>query len=275
MKIFQNKFFIICLCVAVVVCAVPSTLAVMGYRSLSKNIVGTLTQPVRWCFSAIGNGFEGIGRYFQSVTAVHEQNEQLREENEALERQLADAELLEAENERLRSYLGMKNQYPSFQMEEGMIISYSAGSYKTSFTLNRGTLHGIAEGMPVITSAGLVGYVSSVGLNWSMVMTVIEADVSVGAYIPRSGAVGILCGDEVLREEGVCKITSLEAGSDVQVGDRVITSGIGSVYPAELAIGEVIAVEQDAYSRTLTATVRPYVDLAKLQYVMIVTGYVE
>ena len=86
MKIFQNKFFIVCLCVAVVLCAVPSTLSVMGYRSLSRNIVGTLTQPIRWCFSAIGNGFEGIVRNFESVSAVHEQNERLRQEKEALEK---------------------------------------------------------------------------------------------------------------------------------------------------------------------------------------------
>ncbi len=273
MKLFQNKFFIICLCVAVVLCAVPSTLSLMGYRSLSKNIVGTVTMPFRWCITAVGNAFEGFGRYFKGVDAVNDENEALREENRALEEDLERLKLLEAENERLRSYLGMKEKYPSFTMEEGMIVSYSSGSYVTSFTLNRGTLHGIEVNMPAVVADGVVGYVTDVGLNWCMVSTVIETASSVGAYVPRSGATGIVSGDASLRYEGVCKLTYLEADADVEVGDKVYSSGNGSVYPAGLPIGEIVSVGVDEYSRALIATVKPAVDFSSLRYMMIITGY--
>lgn len=273
MKLFQNKFFIICLCVAVVLCAVPSTLSLMGYRSLAKNIVGTLTVPFRWGVTAVGNAFEGFDRYFTSIKAVNERNAALEQEKEALEDQIERAEMLEQENERLRAYLGMKNKYPSFTMEEGMVISHSAGNYMTSFTLNRGTLHGVGVNMPVVTEKGIVGYVTDVGLNWCMVSTIIESASSVGAYIPRSGATGIVSGEASLRRDGVCKITYLEADADIQVGDKVVSSGNGSVYPAELEIGEVIDVGVDEYSRTIVATVRPSVDFTDLQYMMIITGY--
>lgn len=273
MKLFQNKFFIICLCIAVVLCAVPSTFALMGYQGLAKNIVGTLTVPFRWGVTLVGNAFEGFDRYFTSIKAVNEENEALKEENSNLEDQLDRIEILEAENERLRAYLGMKSQYPSFTMEEGMVISHSAGNYMTSFTLNRGTLHGIEVNMPVIVEEGIVGYVTDVGLNWCMVSTIIETASSVGAYIPRSGATGIVSGDASLRREGVCKITYLDADADVQVGDKVVSSGNGSVYPAELVIGEVIDVSVDEYNRTPVATVRPAVDFSNLQYMMIITGY--
>ena len=56
MKLFQNKFFIICLCVALVVALVPSTFALMGYDTLSRNIVGTLTFPFRWGFGLVASG---------------------------------------------------------------------------------------------------------------------------------------------------------------------------------------------------------------------------
>lgn len=275
MKLFQNKFFLICLCVAVVLCAVPSTLSAMGYSGLAKNIVGTVTTPIRWCFTKIGDGFEGIGRYFESVEAVHDKNEALEKQNQALRDQLKDAELLEAENERLRQYLGMKAKHPDFLMEEGMVISYSAGNYRTSFTLNRGTLHGITVNMPVIVEAGVVGYVTDVGLNWCMVSTIIETGSSVGVYIPRSGATGVLSGDLSLKNEGVCKITYLESNADIQVGDRVLSSGNGSIYPTDLVVGEVIAVDVDEYSRTLVATVRPSVDFSSLKYMIVVTGYLR
>ena len=273
MNLFKNKFFIICLCVSVVLCAVPSTLSLMGYRGLAKDIVGTLTAPFRWCITMVGNAVEGFGRYFESVEAVQERNEALQEENRELSEQLEQAELLELENERLRAYLGMKNKYPSFTMEEGMVISHSAGNYMTGFTLNRGSIHGIKVNMPVAVPEGIVGYVTDVGLNWCMVSTIIETASSVGAYIPRSGETGIVSGDASLRAEGVCKITYLDPSADIAVGDTVLSSGNGSVYPADLLIGEVIAVEADGYSRTLVATVKPAVDFSSLRYMTIITGY--
>ena len=273
MNLFKNKFFIICLCVAVVLCAVPSTFAIMGYPGLAKNIVGTVTAPFRWCITVVGNAVEGFGRYFESVEAVQEKNEALEKENQELKDRLDEAELLELENQRLRAYLGMKSKYPSFVMEEGMVISHSAGNYMTGFTLNRGTIHGIKVNMPVAVPEGIVGYVTDVGLNWCMVSTIIETASSVGAYIPRSGATGIVSGDAALRHEGVCKITYLDPTADIAVGDTVLSSGNGSVYPADLLIGEVIAVEADGYSRTLVATVKPAVDFLNLRYMMIITGY--
>lgn len=273
MRIFQNKFFIICLCIALVLTVVPSVFAVMGYKSLAKNIVGTVTMPVRWLATTVANGFEGWSLYFGNMKALNEENKALIEENEALKEQLQNVGLLEKENERLRDYLDMKNKYPSFSMEEGMIISHSSGNYITNFTLNRGTLHGIEPNMPVITKDGIVGYVVEVGLNWCMVSTLIETATSVGAYIPRSEVVGIVSGDYSMRHDGTCKIGYIDAEADVQVGDTVYSSGTGSVYPADLKIGTVTAIEVDEYNRTLVATVTPAVDFSSLQWVMVITGY--
>ena len=273
MRIFQNKFFLVCLCIALVLTIVPSVFAIMGYRSLAKNIVGTITMPVRWVATTVGNAFEGFGKYFGTMRALNEENKALIDENEQLKEQLKDAELLEKENERLRDYLDMKNQYPSFALEEGMVISHSSGNYITNFTLNRGTLHGIKTNMPVITKEGIVGYVVEVGLNWCMVSTLIETATSVGAYIPRSEVVGIVSGDYSMRQQGTCKIGYIDASADVQVGDTVYSSGTGSVYPADLKIGTVTAIEVDEYNRTLVATVTPAVDFSELKWVMVITGY--
>lgn len=273
MRIFQNKFFLICLCIALVLTIVPSVFSIMGYKSLAKNIVGTVTMPVRWVATVVGNGIEGWGKYFGNMKALNKENEALIEENKALRDQLEKAELLEKENERLRDYLDMKNKYSSFKMEEGMIISHSSGNYITNFTLNRGTLHGIAPNMPVVTKEGIVGYVVEVGLNWCMVSTLIETATSVGAYIPRSEVVGIVSGDYSMRHEGTCKINYIDAEADVQVGDTVYSSGTGSVYPADLKIGTVTALEVDEYNRTLVATVSPAVDFSSLKWVMVITGY--
>ena len=273
MKLFQNKFFLICLCVALVLSIVPSVFSLMGFGSLSKNIIGTVTFPVRWCVSAIADGFEGLGRYFQGVDLLQKQNEALKEENESLLDRLDEAKLLEEENERLREYLGIKNKYPSFTMEEGRVISYSSGNYMTNFTLDKGSIHGIEVNMTVITAQGIVGRVSEVGLNWCMVSTIIESNVSVGAYVQRSGDSGLISGDYSMIHEGVCKLAYLDANADIEIGDKILSKGTGSMYPADLEIGTVIDISFDEYNRNRIATVQPSVDFSSLKWVMILTGY--
>ena len=275
MQIFKNKFFIVCLCVAVVVCAVPSVFSIMGYKSLSRDIVGILTTPFRFCATAVVNAAEGFERFFTSIDALHEQNEQLRQENELLRDALEDAELAKAENDRLRGYLGMKKQNPSFTFEEGMVLSFSSGNYVTGYTLNKGTAHGIEVNMAVVHGGCIVGYVSEVGTTWCKVSTLIETASSVGAYVRRSGATGIVSGDFDLSRDGYCKFSYVESDADIAVGDKIYSTGMGSVYPAELEIGQIVSIDADEYSRTLVATVKPSADLASIKHLLIVTGFEE
>ena len=252
---------------------VPSTLSMMGYTGLAKDIIGTVTAPIRWCVTAIGDGFEGLGRYFSGVDTLTEENQALKDENAALREQQDRAERLEKENERLREYLDMKTKYPELQFEEGMVIGHAAGNYMTGFTLNRGSLHGIAVNMPVVVKEGIVGYVTEVGLNWCMVSTLIEDKGAVGAYVSRSGSLGMVSGDPSMKEQGVCKMSYMDENADIQVGDTILSSGTGSVYPADLPIGTVTEVQHDEYNRTPVAIIAPAVDFSSLQYMMIVTGY--
>ena len=278
MKLFKNKFFIVCLSVAVAVAVLMSVFSLMGYRAQVRNVLGTVATP----FRAIGNLFcgavEGFGKHFQSIDALEKKNAELEEENRALREQIEQAERLEAENERLRDYLGMKAAYPTFTLEEGTVIGHEGENYLTVLTLNRGSIHGIQVNMAVITKDGIVGCVSEVGLTWCKVSTILEDARSVGVLAPRSGASGILSGEYTYRENGTCRLTFLDddaRSADVRVGDRIETSGLGSVYPAGLTVGQVTDMRADAATRSLIATVKPTVDLSSLSYVMIITGYQE
>ena len=275
MKLFKNRFFIVCLCVAVAVAGLSSTFALMGYRALARDIVGTVTMPVRLVFAAFANAVDGFGKYFQSVNTLEEQKAALEAENAALREQIARAELLERENERLREYLSMKAENPGFSFELARVIGREAGNYITVFTLNRGSVHGIEKDMPVVTTDGIVGCVEEVGLTWCKVTTVLETARSVGVYLPRNGATGILSGDYSMRGEGLCRLTFVDSNitaEEIQPGDMVLSSGMGSVYPAELTVGTVESVEIDPATRTLSALVRPAVDFSSLQEMMILTG---
>lgn len=273
MKLFKNKFFVICLCVAVVLAGVTSTFSLMGLPMLSRNILGTVTAPLRWCVTAVTNAAEGFGRYFTSIDTLQAENERLEAENAALREQLDSAALLEYENQRLKAYLNIKDDHPDFTMVEGMVISRESESYASVFTLNRGSLHGVKTGMAVMTEQGIVGSVKEVGLNWCKVTTVIETASSVGACVLRSGDAGIVSGDFSLRKNGYCKFSYVEGTADIEVGDTIVTSAMSGVYPADLVIGQVTSIGTDEYTRMTVATVLPAVDFSTLQWVMIVTGY--
>ena len=130
--------------------------------------------------------------------------------------------------------------------------------------------------MPVVAPEGLFGYVSEVGLDWCRVRTVVETASSVGAYTDRTGATGVVEGDLELRSGGKCRMTYIEADADIRVGDKVYTSGDGSIYPSGLLLGTISAIEADEASRTLIAEITPSVDfnmLDDLDKLAVINGY--
>lgn len=270
MNIFKNKFFIIALTVAFLLSIVPSVLCAMGHGSYVRAALGTIAQPFASLASKVGEGLSGFSIYFAEVERLREENAALREELEDCKDLIYSAKMLEEENSWLSDYLGLKKEHSDFIFEEAAVIGRESGNYSTVYTLSRGSLHDIEVNMPVVTEDGVVGYVTEVGPTWCHAVSIIETASAVGAYIERSGALGLVEGSFELRFDGKCQMVRLAADADIRVGDRVVTSGIGSIYPRGLFIGEVESIETDEYSRTLTAVIAPRVDHASISKVMII-----
>lgn len=273
MKFFKNKFFIILLAVAVFASVFTATLSVMGVTDPIRNFANTVSIPFRYIGIAIKDSFEGFSKYFTAIEEMNEENQKLESEIERLEGQLADANAIKEENERLRDYLEIKETYRDFKFLEALIIGSESDNYMTVFTLNKGSNDGVKLGMPIMVKEGLVGSVCELGSTWCRVRTLPEASSSVGAYISRSGEIGIVEGDISLKGTNVCILNYLSEAADVEVGDHVYTSGIGSVYPRDLFIGEVISVETNEYLRTKVAKISLSVDFENLKYVLIIIDY--
>ena len=273
MKIFQNKFFLICLCIALVLCTVSSTFSLMGYREPIREVIGVVATPFQWGATIVTDAVSGFFRHFQLQGALIDRNEELEEELSRLEEQRIYAEMLEEENKRLRDYLGMKDRYAGYHFEEARIIGSEASDYKTVFTLNRGSAHGISTDMAVVVSAGVVGKVTEVGLTWCKVTTILEKSTDangIGGIISETGVQGVVRGDYELSLQGLCKMTYISGSQQIKAGDVVRSIGDASIYPPDLLIGVVEEVTMDEYTRTVVATVRPAVDFSSLDYVLIV-----
>ena len=273
MKFFKNKFFIILLAIAVFASIFTATLSVMGVTDPIKNVANVISVPFRYIGAAVKESFEGFSEYFTAIEKLDEENKRLEGEIDRLESELADANAIKEENERLREYLEIKKTYQNLEFTEALIIGTESENYMTVLTLNKGSRDGVKLGMPIIVKEGLVGSVCELGNNWCRVRTLPEASSSVGAYISRSGEIGIVEGDISLKDTKSCMLNYLSADADVEVGDMVYTSGLGSVYPRDLFIGRVISVETNEFLRTKTAKVSLEVEFEKLRYVLIITDF--
>ena len=165
MKIFKNRLLGIIAAVAVFAVVFYSVLGIMGQTSVFHNALGVVATPFRWCFSAAGEALSGFGDYFTEFDRLREENEALAERVKELERENAHVQVLEGENKWLRGMLGVKEILSLCETVDAQVIGREANSYMTLYTLNKGSLHGIDEGMAVVTDAGVVGRVESVGLN--------------------------------------------------------------------------------------------------------------
>ncbi len=269
----KNRFFITIAIVTVLLVAVPGILSAAGVSFPGRNVVNVIATPFQKAFGYVSNAIDGFVSYFTKFDDLVEENATLKEENAALRDRLYNAEELENTNEFLSRFLEMKRAHTDFTFAEANVIGKGSGNYMTVFTIDRGTAHGIRKDMPVVNENGVIGYIDEVGLTWAKVRTLLETASSVGAYIERTGELGVVEGSFSLAEDGVCRITYLDALSDVKIGDRVLTSGYGSVYPRDLVVGYITEIVPDDFSRTLTAKITPAASLEDLEKVMIITDY--
>ena len=275
MKFLKSKLFITCAIVAAVLVLVPALLAAFGQVDILRSGLKTVAKPFEWCASKAADAVDGFISVFTDYDDLVEENKRLKATIEELQNDAADNETLKRENAWLKEYLALRGESPELILADAKIISHEAGNYSTVLTLNKGSVHGIKINMPVITSSGLLGSVSEVGLNWCKVVSIVETSSKVGVYTDRTGVIGTVEGSLELRQQGQC-LMSYGSDADIKVGDRVYTSGTGSIYPYGLLIGRIVSIEADETTRRLMAVVQPAVnvmDMAELDGVMVICGY--
>lgn len=158
-----------------------------------------------------------------------------------------------SENSQLRRLLGIKNSVPidSVAVE---ILYTAANPLHHTLVLTKGSRDGIKPGMPLIGEGGVVGQIQRVTANTSEVALITDERVSIPALVLRNGLRVIVFGSGV--NERV-EVRYLSMGADIKIGDRLVTSGVGGVYPAGLAIGKVIEIENNSNQGFVRAFVEP------------------
>ncbi len=270
---FRSKQFKVILSILLSLIAVSVIFSVIGSQmSPQSNIVGTITAPFRTAANAIWYGIEDFISAYGDAQKLMLRNDELEAELNDLREQLADYEQITAENEFYKKYLKIAEQHPDFEFCSATLISRENDDPYGAFTINKGSLDGIEAYDPVITDAGLVGYVSQVGLTTSKVTTVLSPTLSLGALDNRTNDSGIVSGDLETAKVGKTKLRNLARSCNVAIGDYVVTSGEG-IFPKGLLIGKIDNIDNDKYNTSIFATVAPFADLSELRQVMVITYF--
>ena len=261
--------------ICALLCAgVPSVLILTGHGEPIRIAVNTLLSPVRRVFSDVGDSIRGISAYITEFDALKAENERLRAQLASMEDTIREAELTLEENAFLREFLSLKENHNDYRFLKCEIVASDASQgYRRTLTLNAGTVEGAAVGYPVITQSGVVGQITEVGTNWAKAEPITELSSAIGAYIERSGDLGIAQGSYLYRDAGKLLLTYLEEGTDMVIGDRVRTSGINSYYPRGLLVGEITEILTDPATGARSAVITPMSSLTDLRDVMVLTDF--
>ena len=220
--------------------------------------------PVIDFVSAPIRGVETMAEGIRTVASLRAENVRLQAENDLLQRWRRRAEILESENQQLRSVTGTVSD-ENRSLITARAVTAPGGSFAHTILIAIGDESGIAAGDPVITSNGLVGIVYEVGRAYARVLMISDINARIPVMLASSSWPGLTIG----RNGEYLELAFLPAEARPEVGELVLTSGHGGILPAGLAVGRVDRVEGD------NIRVRPAVEFRNLGYVSVLIGGTE
>lgn len=245
---------------------------ISGIAPPQSSVAGAIAVPFQKFATGISHSIADFKTALFDGQKLMEENARLESEVARLTSDLVDQQKTAEENEFYKNYLGLKEQNPDFEMEPAMLISRDGSDRFGSFTIDKGSLNGIAAHDPVVTADGLVGYISEVAPTYSKVTTILSPDLQAGAFDRRTRDAGIVSGNLALAENGQCRLFNLPRSCSVTIGDYVVTSG-GGIFPDGLLIGTVSDVKQEPHDISVYAVIDPAAQLSELRDMMVITYF--
>ncbi len=250
------------------VCLLLLTLQTRGQASGAADLVARITTPVQKTLAAIHRGAFGLWSTYLDWKNVRADNRRLRDENQRLRVDALSVSETAEENQRLRRLLELKTRLPLNTLT-GEIIAREWGGWVRSLTVNRGRADDVRRLTAVISPDGLVGRVVDVRPGAAVVQVLTDPTSTVGVHAVRTRTSGVVEGEP----RGTIRFKYMARdGSALQVGDLVVTSGLGGLFPRGIPVGRVRAIDDRGSALFSFATLDPAVDFARIDQVLLVTG---
>ena len=258
-----------------------SIILLVAMIGFSLNDRDHLTWPERFIKDSVGliqSGFHQpanyIAGFFENISEIshtYEENKVLKARLDEYVSLLQRNKELQEENEELRALLDKKESLRHFVSIQATVIARNPEQWHDLIIINKGDQHGIEKNMAVITAKGLIGKVKSVAEFYSTVQLLSDMDRTnrISAIVKGNENIfGLIEGYHSEKEALLFRRIPFDV--DVEVGQVVISSGLGGVFPRGLVIGKIEEIIPDDYGLTQTAYVEPAADFYDIDHVMIV-----
>jgi rod shape-determining protein MreC len=200
--------------------------------------------------------------------ALLQRVEALRHENDQLKVQAQQAAVTARENDQLRALVGWQRQSP-WQLKLANVVMRDPANWWQSVEIDLGSRDGLRENLPVLTSDGLIGRVSSVGLTRSQVVLISDPNCKASGLVENAAHdIGVISASGPL-DNSLVELTYLAGNADLKPGESVITSGLGGVFPKGIPIGEVLDARQVEFGLYTEARVKLSANLGALEQVWV------
>jgi len=256
------------LLVLVAVSLLLLTLQSRGYGSRAGDLVAVVTTPLQAGYARVTRGALAVWTTYLDWKNVRAENRRLRAEIERLRVEALRVSETDDENRRLRTLLALQERLPLTTLA-GEIIAREWGGWVRALTVNRGRADRVARMTAVISPFGLVGRVVDVRPGSAIVQVLTDPASTVGAHVVRTRTPGIVEGEP----RGTLRFKYLARdGTALQVGDVLVTSGQGGLFPRGIPIGRVRAIDDRGAALFNYAALDPAVDFGRVDEVLVVTG---
>ena len=261
------------LVIAVVLAAALTVIGnLTGSTPLDGAVKGLLT-PISTAASHLKNGAAQLYSYLFRYEALAAGNADLKEQLAQISNDARKLDAMTRENARLRAALELQQDHEDYKLVDAYIIDRDSRDWASTFTINRGSASGLAEGMCVVTENGeVVGLITSVGSNYAVVTTVLDSSLEVSATIASTGYNGMVRGGYTVGLDGYLRMDYLPTSAVIRNQDQVVTSG-STVYPRDLVLGRIIDAGYDDTGVAKYAVLEPAVNVSSIEQVFVITEY--
>jgi len=244
-------------------------LALGGYLTpFSRLALSPFVGAQTWLFTR----YSAVRDFFttpRDVTLLSQQNAQLEAEISSLQAQIIQLQQQNADLEVLSALLDFAQAHPQNEYLTSAVIGRDPSPFLHYVIINRGSDDGLRRGMPVVTSQGLVGRVAAVTAGAARVQLITDPGSAINVRLNPSGAEALLTGSLT----GELQLEAIPQEVEVQLGDLVLTSGLGGNYPPDILIGQITGVRQRPVELFQSASIQPVVDFSQLKIVLVIVNF--
>ncbi|MFC1823346.1 rod shape-determining protein MreC [Thermodesulfobacteriota bacterium] len=231
----------------------------------AEQIIVEVTAPLQNFVTRTIDITEHLWQKYFYLIGIQKENRHLREGMDALKIENYRYRELIASHERFQELLGFEKKL-NWPVLAAQVIGRDPSGWFESVIIDMGKKSGLKINMPVVNANGVVGRLVSVSTNYAKVLLIIDQNSAVDCLIQRSRDKGIAKGIS----SKMCKLDYALKTSDIAVGDRVITSGLGRIFPKGIPVGQVVEINDRTGDLFRDIKIKPMVDFSKLEEVLVI-----